>query len=171
MEIKYDWTGALVPGPSKNWGLDVNPSWLKAIVPQDPGFLLLTGDMYYMALPSTDERLLLSEEYQYKLSGVRLQYGKDNMPHVNVRDLGGVGASEDDLVLLDDGKLGLREANSSRRLTDERVKRNVEVLQCRDRFCTEELAKLQGEKVALRVPRVSSDTPFPRFQYKMMWPC
>ena len=57
-----------------------------------------------------------------------------------------------DIEVLEEGELGLREANSSRRLAKEEMEESLYVLECKDRFCKDQLAKLDEGDVVDVIP-------------------
>lgn len=59
-EMKFDWAG-VDPPSAPDWGLKANPCWPQGIVPDDPGYVLLTEDKWYNKPPDPDYRKFYSE--------------------------------------------------------------------------------------------------------------
>lgn len=47
MSVSFDWSGMEEPSDENDYLLKANPCWPSAIVPQDPGYVLLTDDSWY----------------------------------------------------------------------------------------------------------------------------
>lgn len=166
-EISYDWAGATKPSKGNDWMLQDNPCWPKPIVPDDPGFALFTDDAYYTTMPQGAAQYNLRFDYPQPPSGVRLDDAKALRPDVVLtrkRSTSIEGSEE--LLILGDGDLAIRQTNSSRRLTERELAQNIQVLDCEDRLCTKELAKLKDESVLL-VP-ASPPAPLPVVNAEVM---
>ena len=141
-EMKFDWAG--VDPPSKpDWGLKANPCWPQGIVPNDPGYVLVANDKWYDNPLNPDYRKSYSEPppndlaAQAKIStgGKRPGSPNNNSPNPLKQTNTGPGGQKRALGIIEDGFV-IRDVNLTRRLTDEVIKQNVEVLDCADRICS-----------------------------------
>ncbi len=155
--LTFDWAGVPKPDEKNSFGLQMNPCWPQAILPNDPGFALLTNDPWYTKLghvPNPDTRPQYSKQPTDDMKKAAEVWNKDNPggagdkhgantpPAVpddanNKKPNPPGGGHKRDLEMLDDG-LAIRELNTTRRLTEEEVKRDVEVINCADRKCSKE---------------------------------
>ncbi|KAF2120533.1 hypothetical protein BDV96DRAFT_594984 [Lophiotrema nucula] len=153
--MDFDWKGALVPNQGNNWGLKENLCWPLDIVPEDPGYVLLTDDTWYSTAESKDFINDLKASYVCSPAQDRLQKALNLRPEATRNYKRDVRA---DLLPLADGGLAIRGANSSRRITERERRDNIEILPCLDRFCKQELEVL-GEEAANVVVVPGEPTP------------
>ncbi|KAF2799393.1 hypothetical protein K505DRAFT_231180 [Melanomma pulvis-pyrius CBS 109.77] len=164
LTITYDFKGALTPNKANDWGLRDNPCWPEGIVPEDPGYVLLTSDEWYKTAANSAALEAQKALYTAAPPANLLAAAKARRPDVQVKR----DSLSFDLFALEDGGLALRGANSSRRITEEEAELNVEVVDCADRVCSGELVDLKDEAVVLiegapevppsRLPAINLDT-------------
>lgn len=139
MTLKFDRKGEEQPSAGNEWLLRENPCWPKA-----PGYPLLTDDNWYQTANGREKMNELKKLYAKPPENDRLQMAKDSTGQ-NVKR----GTADFDIMPLPDGNLAVHDKNSSRRISEEERKRNIQVIKCADRFCKEEIVALGGEKVVL----------------------
>lgn len=162
-EIKFDQLWPTMPSGGNDWGLKENPCWPEDIVPDDPGFVLLTDDPWYTTAASEKVRDQVKaslyatrppKEMKDRADKARDQRGQkrphspdDNGPN---KQPAGNPPSKRALEIIDG--FAIRDVNITRRLTDKEVERNVEIIQCADRTCSEE-RRILGEEDGVLVIR------------------
>lgn len=159
-EMKFDWAG--VDPPSKpDWGLKANPCWPQGIVPNDPGYVLVTNDKWYDNPPNPDYRKSYSEpppndlvtQAKIPTGGKRPGSPSNNNPNPPKQANTGPGGQKRALGIIEDGFV-IHDVNLTRRLTDEEIKQNVEVLDCADRTCSNERRALGDDDDFIVIPGV-----------------
>jgi len=159
-EMHFDGTWDDTPSEKNDWGLSENPCWPQDIVTDDPGYALLTDDKWYAtrkSQPQVDLRASysMSPPADLKAKADKLRWQKrpaspnDNGPSKQKPKTN--PPSKRALEIMEDG-FAIRDANTTRRLTDEEVKRDVEVIQCADRTCFNERRALGDEDEAIIIP-------------------
>lgn len=166
--IEFDFKGSELgeePSDKNDWGLRVNPCWPEAIVPDDPGWVLLTGDGWYVTkMPQMDTKRYSRkpsddlveaaenwlEARQNKIPGGG-KHGPIDPPKRAPSDDGKGPANKAPkkggnssrrrrryLDLAPNGALAVRDDdfNVTRPLTPEEVKRDVEIVRCADKDCS-----------------------------------
>ncbi|KAL9113309.1 MAG: hypothetical protein Q9227_002644 [Pyrenula ochraceoflavens] len=151
--LDFDWTGVDKPTKQNNWGLKENPCWPQDIVPDDPGYALLEDDNWYnTAAPKNakDDR----PKYKDPPDDDRVERADQNrkargLPPAKADPNDGQRLRPRSLQMLPDGGIALRDetANLTRRLTEDEIRRDIQVIECADRMCTRERGDLeeQGE--------------------------
>lgn len=141
------------PNRDNDWGLRDNPCWPQAIVPDDPGFVLLTNDKWYdetAKKPSPDRREQYKEPPEPKVTENAAAWQKQNLnnkrpgPTKDDDDKTDSSLSEDSdggnnkrsLEVIKDG-FPIQNFNITRRLSDEE-EQEVEIISCADRTCSKE---------------------------------
>lgn len=139
-EVKFEWEQGKIPSSHNSWFLAENPCWPQAIAPNDPGFVLLTNDKWYNTGKYLPDR---TKEYAEPPTD---QHTSDAIENLKKWHKMGYKRDTSGLLLenIGDG-LVIREANLSRKLTKEEVQNNLEVIDCKDRTCSEERAQLDAE--------------------------
>ena len=158
------------PSESNDFLLKKNPCWPEAIVPDDPGFCLLNSDPYnvkHKPKNGPDRKDYENQPLQKHIQAAE-QWVKHNQPD-NISGKrppspGDPGTPPPDkaqqqggkqrrALEVEDGQLYIRDDNfnSTRLLSDEEVKRDVEIIQCEDRTCSKERRDL-GEDGTLVIP-------------------
>lgn len=147
-EMTFD-NAALRAEESNLWLLNKNPCWPEKIVPNDPGFVLMKDDKYYNRQPSDWRKRVRDGLYKSdKIPTDIMKYAQD-VGYDSKRDIAAIFEDESEVPQLsgrsleridDSGSLVLREANFSRRFSEEEVERDVQVIQCNSKDCSEELA-------------------------------
>ena len=182
--MDFKWDGSELgraPDDSNSWGLDRNPCWPQAIVPNDPGYCLNTNDPWYNNhVPNPDLRMQYSQQpspqviksaeaWLKRHNEVQVQAQVGSNPAPKRPPPGGSGSTpgpkkgptnppaaghKRSLDLLEDGLLAIRddEFNVTRRLTDEEIKRDIEVIQCADRTCSKERRSYANEEGVIFIP-------------------
>ncbi|KAJ4354353.1 uncharacterized protein N0V89_006088 [Didymosphaeria variabile] len=155
--MKFDNNWPLKPDKANNWGLEENPCWPKAIVPEDPGFVLLTDDNWYKtadgAWADIDKaRANVKAELYAKKPKAKDQAAQAAMKaRIAAADAIKAtwkrGLPSLDLEVLDDG-LGIRNANTSERLDA----RKYEVIECETADCANERRGLNADEIAAILP-------------------
>lgn len=157
-EMAFEWF-SLTPSRSNDWGLRENPCWPKDIVPNNPGYVLLTSDSWYStASPKPDPDLRgsyskappesLIESADGKRGQKRPHSPDDNAPN---KQQANNPPSKRALQIIEDG-LVIRDANVTRRLTEEEMKRNIEIIPCADRTCSKERRTFGNEDRLIFIP-------------------
>ncbi|KAF2647969.1 hypothetical protein K491DRAFT_270987 [Lophiostoma macrostomum CBS 122681] len=141
--MSFHWDGT-APGAGNNWWHSQNPCWPTAIASSDEGYPLLTDDYYYTTHPHKAEAEQRKAMYVDPPPQAILDAAKDKYKDVVLPTKRSLQLGPASLFQLTDGDLALDDGNSTRRLTEDDLP-NVAVLDCRDRFCKEELAALEGE--------------------------
>jgi len=150
-EMQFDKLWPTMPSQDNNWGLRENPCWPEDIVPNDPGYALLKDDKWYDIAPSKvrDQRSLYAKPPPEEMIEAADGPNRKERPHPdddNGRNQKPPGnpPSKRALEIIDDG-LAIRDVNITRRLTDEEIERDVEIVQCADRTCSKERRALEDE--------------------------
>ncbi|KAJ8607889.1 hypothetical protein MRB53_039985 [Persea americana] len=171
-EMSWEFPDGEPPKAENNWYLEQNDCWPKAIIPEDPGYVLLRDDPWYKSGPGLkaaeyrDLYLHAPDEARLdKAKGLRPDVkldadGRKKVPDVSERPKASKRADgfttypahfkrdaaarrlqlvNDRLYISDDT------FNSTRALTPEEIDREVEVINCADRDCTEERRALGYE--------------------------
>ena len=139
-----------VAGPQQDeYAIRKNPCWPEWILPDDPGYCLLLDDPWYTEKDEMDFALIHTKDYHDKP-------GKDLLEEADKRKKDAGGGSKTrrrrrrrELQIVDDGGLAVKEANITRRLSEEEMEREVEVVQCKDRTCAKERLELRDEEAVL----------------------
>jgi len=146
----------ITPNKANNWGLEDNPCWPKAIVPEDPGFVLLTDDNWYKTADWADidkAKANVAASLYAKKFNTNVQANKDRIAAAElVKASWKRGLPSLDLEILEDG-IGVRNANVSERLDE----REYEVIQCETADCEMERRSLKDEEIAAILPGRSVD--------------
>ncbi|PGH12582.1 hypothetical protein AJ79_04203 [Helicocarpus griseus UAMH5409] len=166
--MAFDWTGVKIPTENNDWGLRDDPCWPEGIVLENPGYVLLNEDKWYKTAkglstvnPQTlgyDERPAAhSVQAAEQRRNSRLQ--KATVPPVNPRLKANPAnqrfrkarnadwhtpGSEDRLQVLEND-FAVRDLNNTPRLTEDEVKRDVQIIDCEDSMCTNEGRRLAEE--------------------------
>ncbi len=160
IEIKFPHDWPQKAGAKNNWGLEENPCWPQDIVPNDPGYVLLTNDNWYTTrMPSEDLRKSYSKRppADVKAKADKLQGQKrpaspnDSGSNKQPKAKPPSAPSKRALEYIEDG-FAIRDVNLTRRLTEEEMKRDVEIIQCTDRTCSKERRALGDEDGVLVIP-------------------
>lgn len=161
-EIDFDFKGSEEPTEKNDWLLPKNPCWPKDLIPNDPGYVLLTEDNWYQThkFPNgfNKQQTLAScskappEEWvqEAEQRGAQVPAKRPHPPrHLAERAEPGMKLEyvEDTLVLRDDAR------NTSRRLTKEELDDRVEVIRCASRRCEREREEFHEEDGFVYVPR------------------
>ena len=134
-------------GGDDDYMLSKNPCWPSTILPNDPGFALLTDDPWYQRAEA------VARKYT-KSYGVKGQIPKELLAQVGDKrppspDSDGPSNKKPPnkkrdesgpkylLEVLNDG-LAIRDGNTTRRITNEEAERDIEVTTCRDYDCSKE---------------------------------
>ena len=171
--MTFDWKGGDLggePNEANFWGLEINPCWPKAILPEDRGWVLdINDDWYKKHPPNPDLRGQYGQKPSQDLINKANAWLHDHQEFKIGGDAGGpkrqnsddgqgankaqkVGATPNNsrrrkrsLHMLRHGLLGLRddELNSTRLLTEEEFNNNIEVTNCADRSCSKERTALE----------------------------
>ena len=128
-------------GGDDDYMLSKNPCWPKSIVPDDPGFCLLTDDEWYKSTAKPEAKKY-TDSYGDKKAGIPKELlakaGNKQPPSPNTGDPGDDDqAFKRSLQVLGDG-LAIRDVNLTRRITDEEAARNIQIINCRDHDCSRE---------------------------------
>lgn len=183
-EMKFDWSAPndpkephlkkpLVPSDENHWGLRDNHCWPKDIAENDPGFTLLTDDLFYGSMnPKPDtERYKdspspqLVEEANKKRAKAHLEAIDIDQSKGQKRPNSASGSNDPnkapkidppsrkrgEIQVLDDG-FAVVEGNVTRRLTSEEVRRDVKIVPCADKFCSRERAEVGRGESHLVIP-------------------
>jgi hypothetical protein len=165
MKLEFDFKKVnLAPNKTNDWGLKDNPCWPSYIAPEDPGYALLTDDIWYQTAANAHILAMQGDLYAKPPSQLLIAEGNDAWEVANPGK-GGVPIplnehhkrySDEDINntfrdrrkrlihLLDDG-FGLREFNTSRRLAPEEVRQHIKVIPCTDRSCSAKRQVYTGE--------------------------
>ena len=158
-EIDFDPHWANKPEDKNKWLLEDNPCWPKGIVPEDPGYAVLTDDSFYSTLmPKTDLRKAYSAAPaadRKKSADQWLAQQPPPTPDDSSDDSSsgkpaakkpktGPPSPKRDLEIIDNG-FAIRDANSSRRLTSEEIRRDVQFIDCEESTCSRERMALGSE--------------------------
>lgn len=123
-------------GGDDDYMLSSNPCWPKSVLPNDPGFNLLTDDPWYKHAQPEATKYTKSYGVQGDIPQELLAKAGQKRP----ASPGTPKRKRDDAVLLevlDDG-LAIRDGNNTRRITDDEVKRDIEITTCEDHDCLKE---------------------------------
>ncbi|KAF2500206.1 hypothetical protein BU16DRAFT_578211 [Lophium mytilinum] len=153
-EITFDKHFARFPSKENDWGLRDNPCWPKDIVPNDPGWVLLTDDAFY----KTAGPLELVAELQAQKALYKLAAPKDMVQRADIRQ-GLNPPSKRPFDLTEDGGLAIRGVNSSRRLTHEELQRDIQIIPCADNTCSQERKLLHDDEEGLIIPGTTISPP------------
>ena len=146
----------------KDYGLRVNPCWPKPIVPNDPGFVLQRDDGWYAAQPNEVKALTASYNRepspQLLADATKNNPAKRPLPNENAdpnADLGPVQKRSFELVNDNDDMpiLAIRDVNVTRRMTDEELANDVQVVDCQDHECSNERRALEDNNEEFLVVR------------------
>ena len=163
---------------AKNYGLDDNPCWPKDILPDDPGYVLLTDDAWYIktapeeakkhtkayedpapkdmikrAKAKVGEKRPASPEDESKNKEGKSDKGKGKQ-----KDDGGSGAKKRSLEVIELGDQGpvlaVRDDqfNVTRRMTPEEMDRDVQIVDCEDEECSHERRALSAREDFIVIP-------------------
>lgn len=171
--MTFDWKGGDLGGEPTDanfWGLQMNPCWPKAILPEDPGWVLdVDDDWYKVHIPSPDLReqygqaplqdlidkanAWLQDNQDFKVGGdaggPKRQKSDDGQGANKAQKVGGTPNNsrrrKRSLHVSRHGLLGVRdhELNTTRLLTEEELSNNIEVTRCADRTCSKERRALE----------------------------
>ncbi|KXH25328.1 glucan endo-1,3-alpha-glucosidase agn1 [Colletotrichum salicis] len=165
MTLDFDWTGVnggLPPDALNDWGLYQNPCWPLDIATGDPGYVLLTEDKWYATaiIPAADKantpryRLAPADgEYQAaKTRKFQREFPGEDLPEPGQwpwkrSKEDNAGLSE--VNVLEDGKLALHGANSSRRLSEKELQDIAGMIECGDPSCSREVKAFGGRGVVI----------------------
>lgn len=154
--MKFDEKWPVQPAKANNWGLEENACWPKAIVPEDPGFVLLTDDNWYKTAAWADiasARVNIANNLYAKALDMTKQENKDRIKAADaIKATWKRGIPS--LEILEDG-LAIRGANVSTRVDE----REVEIVQCETEDCAEERRELRDEEIAAVIPGRSVEQP------------
>lgn len=150
-EMQFDKLWPTTPSQDNDWGLKENPCWPEDIVPNDPGYALLTADKWYDTAPATvrDQRSLYAKPPPKEMIEAADGSKGKKRPHPD-DDNGpnkkppGNPPSKRALENIDGG-LAIRDVNITRKLTDEEIGQDVEIIQCADPTCSKERRALEDE--------------------------
>ena len=134
-------------GGDDDYMLSSNPCWPSSIVPNDPGYALLTDDAWYQGASAEARKYTKSYGVNGPIPQELLAKAGDKRPPSPDSD----GSSNKKpphrkrdeigpkylLQVLNDG-LAIRDGNNTRRITDEEAKRNIKVTTCQDHACLKE---------------------------------
>lgn len=142
-EMQFDKLWPEMPSKENDWGLRQNPCWPEDILPDDPGYVLLTDDNWYKtAMPPKDHRADYAKPPPKEMieaaegrRGTKRPHSPDE-PDPNKRPEGEQQAKRG-LALGEDG-LGIRDGGAVRKLTRREMEEDIEVIQCADRLCSKE---------------------------------
>lgn len=156
-EMKFDQQWPTMPSKGNDWGLKDNPCWPADIVPDEPGYVLLTDDKWYQtAAPQKDQRALYAQappkEIVEAADGKRGQKrprspndnGPDKQPQTNP-------PSKRALKIIEGG-FAIQDVNITRRLTEQEMEQDVKIVQCADRTCSNEHRALGDEDGFIVIP-------------------
>ncbi|TGJ83730.1 hypothetical protein E0Z10_g5022 [Xylaria hypoxylon] len=136
-----------VADPDGQAGLSVNPCWPEVLL-EDPGFALLTDDRYYAAHRDAQ------------------RYGKANYPGLIPSDvLGnhqrqqGFRKRDEESHELDPEAWVYDDGNSTRRVTEDELVRDLGILRCNSADCHEEMQQLGIESAPVVRSAETSDHP------------
>ena len=145
-EIVFDESWPVKPSKENDWGLRQNPCWPQDIAPNDPGYVLLTDDHWYqtaaLAQGVLGQRELYAEAPPKDMVEAAERRKAGKRPH-SPDDPGPNKQPEKNppskraLELVEDG-FAISDANVTRRLTAEEIKRDIEIIRCSDRTCSDE---------------------------------
>ena len=125
-----------------DYRLEDNPCWPKKILPKDPGFVLLGNDPWYNNRPDAKR---YTDQYRNPRDGLFEELER-NAAAQGSNQGGNSGQSHKrELKVIDEGVLVVREANLTRRVTDEEIEHDIEVIKCKDRTCSKERRDLADE--------------------------
>ncbi|KAG8528378.1 uncharacterized protein KY384_007296 [Bacidia gigantensis] len=126
-----------VAGKDKDYAISDNDCWPRWILPNDPGYCLLKDDDWYGENNGADEFVnQYEDEPDPKLIAAADKRKKD----------AGGGSKLRRQLQMNDGGLAVREANLTRRLTEDEIARDVEIIPCTDRTCVRERREYQNEE-------------------------
>jgi hypothetical protein len=150
LSISFKWGTQAVPNRANHWRLKDNECWPREIVTEDPGYVLLTDDKWYedASVDAASLALInsLKAEYRNAPDQARQNLAKLLRPSVIVKR-----SLDLEIEALLDGDFGVREANSSRRLSDEELASNLDIIECTDRFCKDMLAVLEDDDSVVEI--------------------
>lgn len=170
-EIDFDF-GADAPSKANDWHLKRNPCWPRDIVPNDPGFVLLSNDPYYNLDKAVDWYIGPPDREKFEAAQKARKKRLPEAPDVSDKgvppakaDAGKppapkqqkpnppAGGKRRRLALIDD-RIHLRDDdfNVTRPLTEDELRNNVEIIQCTDRRCAHDQANDDGKDGSLYVP-------------------
>ncbi|PPJ57287.1 hypothetical protein CBER1_09015 [Cercospora berteroae] len=162
-EIAFDWTGVDKPAPGNDWNLKENPCWPKDIAPLDPGYAILTDDPWYRtaAMPndykkSVTEGALYAGAPPKSMHDAAKRARPDAEKDRPAPERTGSEQAQDPeppakapkppqkRLELIDNRIMLRDdlLNTTRPLTEEELRHDVEIIQCADRHCRKERREL-----------------------------
>ncbi|CAK1366362.1 unnamed protein product [Cercospora beticola] len=178
-EIAFDWTGVDKPAPENDWNLKQNPCWPKDIAPLDPGYAILTDDPWYKTAAMPNEyKKSVTEGSLYADAPPKSMHeaAKKARPDVEKgrpapERTGSEQAGDPEppakapkppqkrLELIDD-RIMLRDdlLNTTRPLTEEELRHDVEIIQCADRHCQKERKELGEDDHSIVVPGTGPPT-------------
>jgi len=147
------------PSEKNDWGLRENPCWPEDIIPEDPGYVLLTSDSWYstasrkpdkssLSLYATAPPMSMVESANGKRGQKRPHSPDDNGPN---KQPAKNPPSKRAFKIIDDG-FAIRDANFSRRLTDDEMRRDIEIIHCADRTCSNERRAFGNEDGLVFIP-------------------
>ncbi|KAF2814094.1 uncharacterized protein BDZ99DRAFT_567780 [Mytilinidion resinicola] len=143
-EISFDKDFKDFPTKENDWGLRENPCWPEDIVPNDPGFVVFTDDPWYKTAGSPK---LVAELKKQKVLYKKAP-SADMVKKAKERQKGNPSDDkpvERSIELIDDGGLAVRGTNTSRRLTPDEIRQNLQIIRCADSTCSEERKGLRDE--------------------------
>lgn len=171
--MAFDWKGGDLggePNDANFWGLDINPCWPKAILPEDRGWVLdINDDWYKTHVPNPDLREQYKQAPSQDLIDKANAWLHDNQDFEIGGDGGGPKRQNSDdgqgankaqkvgrtpsnsrrrkrsLHMSRHGLLGIRddEFNITRLLTVEELSNDIELINCADRTCFNERRALE----------------------------
>lgn len=164
--LSFDYNEANKPRKGNDWYLSENPGWPNHIVPDIPGFVLRTNDKRYgthqfpqgydasktKALYADDPPTELVQQAELRLKQSGDQDTGEKRGHSPDGSDGNQKRSEklelvDHLLVLRDDAI-----NTTRRLTENDMHEQVEVIQCSDRACSNERKQYDEARGFVFVP-------------------
>lgn len=155
--MAYNWrtVGGVpqIPAAANDWHLRENPCWPSAILPDDPGFALLTDDPWYTTRSVPPNYVDLRASYSKSPDALLTNSAKARgwipvNPGKRPQSQQGAPSAKApktrrDLDISDEGLiLSDFNTNTTRRLTEQEIEHEVEVTDCADTTCSKELAEL-----------------------------
>lgn len=158
-ELAFDWGDQGPPSEKNEWYLEDNPCWPLDIAPDDPGFVLMKDDPWYDKHADAKKTVGLYEVPPSKErkdeADKRREARIGPEPPAKKPKLDPGSSPERRHLELVGGVLHIRDdaSNSTRPLTDDEVRNNVEITSCKDRHCSRERAEHGGnEDDSLYIP-------------------
>ncbi|KAM0723276.1 hypothetical protein Q7P37_001477 [Cladosporium fusiforme] len=139
--MAFDYRNNEKPSKQNNWYLQYNGCWPEDIIPEDPGFALMTSDKWYddhLGYPKAKASRTRYNSAPSAKEVVDAQDRRKRNSRGKTRPPRAVGAEK---LELHEGRLVARdiETNATRPLTDEEIQHHVEVVPCQNERCSAEL--------------------------------